>query len=145
MGKREEFISKKDEEVIVEAIQTSEKTSSGEIRVHIEATSKTPLKKRCQEIFQDLEMDQTELRNGVLFYLAVEDRKFYIFGDDGIHEKVPENFWESTKEVMQAHFKKGAFKEGLVEGILLAGEQLKTHFPHADDDINELSDEISRG
>ena len=66
-------------------------------------------------------------------------------GDKGIDRKVPDDFWESTKNVMQDHFRKGDFKQGLVDGILKAGEQLKHHFPYQQDDINELSDEISRG
>src|SRR5699024_9151640 len=106
---------------------------------------KDELHTRAQEVFYKLNMQQTKRRNGVLIYLAVNDRKFYILGDKGIHEKVPEDFWESTKDVMQSHFKKGQFKEGLIEGILLAGRQLKKHFPHTEDDTNELSDEISRG
>ena len=66
-------------------------------------------------------------------------------GDQGINDVVAEDFWQSTKDVMQAHFRKGNFKQGLVDGILKAGDQLKHHFPWASDDVNELSDEISRG
>jgi uncharacterized membrane protein len=88
-------------------------------------------------------MYKTALRNGVLFYFAVKDRKFAIIGDAGIHAKVPEGFWDKIKELMLKDFIEGKFTEGLSEGILLAGEQLKTHFPHQKDDVNELPDEIS--
>ena len=140
-----EFISVKDEEEIVEAIRISEKNTSGEIRVHIEKKCPTELFERAKAVFHELKMDNTKLENGVLIYLAIEDHKFYIMGDKGIDRKVPDDFWESTKNVMQDHFRKGNFKQGLVDGILKAGEQLKHHFPYQQDDINELSDEISRG
>mgnify|MGYP001168010693 FL=1 len=140
-----EFISVKDEEEIVEAIRISEKNTSGEIRVHIEKKCPIELFERAKTVFHDLKMDNTKLENGVLIYLAIEDHQFYIMGDKGIDRKVPDDFWESTKNVMQDHFRKGNFKQGLVDGILKAGEQLKHHFPYQQDDINELSDEISRG
>lgn len=140
-----EFISVKDEEEIVAAIRTSEKNTSGEIRVHIEKKCPTELFERAKAVFHELKMDNTKLENGVLIYLAIEDHQFYIMGDKGIDRKVPDDFWESTKNVMQDHFRKGNFKQGLVDGILKAGEQLKYHFPYQQDDINELSDEISRG
>lgn len=146
MSEKKQFISKEDENEIIKAIQTAETNTSGEIRVHLEPhCEEVELDERAKIVFQKLKMQETELRNGVLIYLAVNDQKFYILGDEGIHKKVPDNFWESTKDIMQKHFKSGEFKEGLVEGILMAGEQLKKHFPHKDDDINELSDEISRG
>lgn len=145
MPTKDKFITQSEEQEIILAIQTAEKNTSGEIRVHIEANCPTQLEKRVKEVFFKLNMQKTALRNGVLIYLAANDRQFYIFGDKGIHQKVTLDFWESTKDLMQAHFKKGEFVEGLVEGILKVGEKLKAHFPYKDDDINELSDEISRG
>src|SRR5690606_32427549 len=98
---------------------------------------------RAQEVFQALGMDQTRERNGVLFFLAVEERKFVVLGDEGINNKVPADFWEEIKEVMTAEFKESRFAEGLTEGIRLAGEALAKYFPYRRDDRNELSDEIS--
>lgn len=144
MTKQIEFINKDDEQEIVEAIREAEKNTSGEIRIHIERTCELNLKDRAKAIFKKLKMHNTKLENGVLIYLAVEDRKFYVLGDRGINQKVPDDFWESTKDLMLSHFKQGKFKQGLVEGILKAGHQLKSHFPHQRDDINELPDEISR-
>ncbi len=144
--KAEEFFSKSEEEQIVAAIKAAEKNTSGEIRVHIEASSKgkDPLE-RAVQVFQELEMHQTEARNGVLFYLAYEDHAFSIFGDQGINKKVPEEFWDSTRDQMQAAFKKLAFAEGLIAGITEAGEVLKAYFPYQSDDQNELDDSISKG
>jgi uncharacterized membrane protein len=76
--------------------------------------------------------------------VAVNDHKFVILGDQGINDKVTDDFWDHTKEMMQDYFRKGNFKQGLVEGILKAGHELKTHFPYQADDIDELSNEISK-
>ncbi|SHJ03597.1 TLP18.3, Psb32 and MOLO-1 founding protein of phosphatase [Mesonia phycicola] len=145
MSNPNNFISHLEEEEVIEAIKTSEKNTSGEIRVHIESRCTKDILERAKEVFYELKMDQTKLKNGVLIYLAIDDHKFYIMGDQGINDVVADDFWQSTKDVMQAHFRKGNFKQGLVDGILKAGDQLKYHFPWASDDVNELSDEISRG
>ena len=85
-------------------------------------------------------MHKTTLRNGVLFYVATEEKTFAVFGDNGINEKVPENFWNETKDLMLNHFKNEDFGTGLAEAIILAGQQLKAHFPYQKDDKNELED-----
>lgn len=144
MSNIKEFISSEDEKEIVEAIKTAEKNTSGEIRVHIESHTDDDHYEHALQVFGELKMHETELRNGVLFYLAVDDHRFVILGDKGINDKVSDDFWDETKEMMQGHFRKGDFKKGLVEGILKAGNELKTHFPYQDDDIDELSNEISR-
>lgn|SRR5690606_11276617 len=139
------FLSEKDEEEIVAAIREAEMKTSGEIRVHIERhTDKDPFD-HAIEIFHQLKMDNTKLQNGVLIYLAIDDHNFVILGDKGINDVVPEGFWETTKDLMAGHFKKGDFKQGLIDGILMAGEQLQAHFPwDSKGDINELPDQISR-
>lgn len=145
MSKVEDFLTKEEEQAVVEAIRMAEKETSGEIRVHIEkTTSKVPFD-RALEVFNELRMDATELKNGVLIYLAVEDHKFVICGDKGINELVPEDFWDCTKEIMATQFKTKNFKQGLIDGIIKAGEQLKKYFPYQEGDANELSNEISKG
>lgn len=145
MSKLAVFLTKEEEQEIVEAIRLAEKETSGEIRIHIEkTTSKDPFD-RALEVFHLLEMDQTELKNGVLIYLAVEDKKFVICGDKGINELVEADFWDTTKNSMANHFKNSNFKQGLVEGITKAGIQLQKYFPFKEGDINELSNEISKG
>lgn len=144
--KSESFLTKIEEEEIVNAIRQAERTTSGEIRVHLEPSTKgLDIFERAMEVFHSLKMDNTKEENGVLIYVAVEDRNFVIFGDKGINDVVADDFWESTKEEIVAHFKNGDFKKGLVAGILNAGEQLQKHFPWDADDTNELSDEISKG
>ena len=145
MSKVEDFLSKTEEAEVVEAIQLAEQNTSGEIRVHIEKeTSIAPID-RAVEVFTMLKMENTKDRNGVIIYVAVKSKQFAIYGDQGINEKVTDDFWNTTKDIMLNHFKNGNNKQALVEGILNAGQQLKHHFPYQDDDVNELSNEISKG
>ena len=145
MSKVEEFLTKKEEEEIVSAIQIAEKNTSGEIRIHIEASSEKDHYERALEVFYLLKMEVTKDANGVLIYVAVKDKKFVICGDKGINDVVPKDFWNSTKDSIQNHFKKGDFKQGIIDGILTAGKELKVHFPYQSDDTNELSNEVSKG
>ena len=145
MSKVEDFLSKTDEEEIVNAIQIAETNTSGEIRVHIEKnTSLAPLE-RAKEVFHFLKMDLTKQQNGVLIYIAVESKTFAIYGDSGINRLVPDNFWNSTRDAILKQFKQGNFKQGLIDGILQAGNQLQEHFPWDNSDKNELPDTISKG
>jgi len=139
------YFTKEDKEDIIYAIKNAELDTSGEIRVHIENTCKGDAKDQAAYLFNKLEMHKTELRNGVLFYLAVKNRKFSILGDMGINQKVPENFWDDIRDTMLESFRENKFADGLVEGITMAGIQLKEHFPYQTDDVNELPDEISFG
>ncbi len=141
----ENFLTKEEELQVVEAIKQAEQATSGEIRVHIEKTASVAHSTRATEVFSLLKMDNTKLQNGVLIYVAVEDHAFVICGDKGINDIVGANFWNSTKDIMRAHFKNDGFKEGLIAGIKNAGEQLQKYFPWQEDDTDELSNEISRG
>ncbi len=141
--KASSFFSKEQQAEILAAIRKAEDNTSGEIRVHLESIIEGDVLDRSAWIFKKMKMHETAERNGVLFYLAVDNRKFAIIGDKGINEKVPENFWDSIKHTMEEHFRKGEFTEGLVRGILMAGIQLKEHFPFRKGDVNELPDDIS--
>ncbi len=141
--KASSFFSKEQQAQILAAVKEAEKETSGEIRVHIESSLKVDVLDRAAWIFKKLDMHKTAARNGVLFYLALKDRKFAIIGDAGINSKVPAGFWDQISELLRKNFKEGKFTEGLSEGIIMAGEQLRTHFPYMEDDVNELPDEIS--
>lgn len=143
--KPSEFLGKENEQLIAKGIEQAESQTSGEIRVHIESACKSDVLERAATVFKSLSMHKTKERNGVLFYLSINDHKFAILGDVGINQVVPIDFWDTTKEKVIDHFKRGEFTQGLVEGIELAGEHLKKYFPHQVDDVNELSDEISYG
>lgn len=145
MSKVEDFLTTEQEQSIVQTIKTAEKNTSGEIRVHIEKYTEKPPMERALEVFYFLKMDETELRNGVLIYVAVESKKFAILGDKGINEKVPVNFWDMEKEIILSHFSKNENSLGLEKAILEVGKKLKEFFPYHSTDTNELSDEISKG
>jgi uncharacterized membrane protein len=143
--KPSQFFNEEQKKNITDAIKEAELNTSGEIRVHIESDCKSDVLDRATYIFEKLAIHKTELRNGVLFYLSINDRKFAILGDAGINAVTPDNFWEEIKETVINHFKKNEFDLGLSTGIKMAGEALKKHFPYQKDDVNELSDEISFG
>lgn len=129
--------------IIREAIDVAENLTSGEIRICVEQTCNEPTLDRASKYFQKLGMDQTVQKNGVLIYLALEDRKFAIIGDTGINQLVPVDFWDTTKDAMLMLFKQNRMADGVVTGIQMAGEKLKTYFPRLGDDQNELSDDIA--
>ena len=140
------FLSSDDELAIVQAIQEAEKKTSGEVRVHIEkkCPKKDPIK-RAINLFQKLRMHKTDLRNGVIVYVATEDHLLAIWGDEGIHVKVGQEFWENTLITLQKDFKTNQIKNGLTRALLDIGEKLQQHFPYQKDDKNELDDFISYG
>ena len=139
------FFTSDQKQQIISAIKEAELNTSGEIRVHIENHCKKEVLDRAATIFATLKMHKTKLRNGVLFYLAIKDKKFAILGDGGINAVTADDFWDTIKEMMLHKFKDGEFAVGLSSGIKMAGEQLKAHFPYQSDDINELDDDISFG
>jgi uncharacterized membrane protein len=129
---------------IREAVAGAEKNTSGELRVCIEKTCSEDVLDRAAKYFYQLDMHKTKLRNGVLIYVAVVDRKFAIIGDAGINQAVGADFWDSTKEDMLSHFKNGDIVEGIVTGLKIAGDQLGKYFPHdLGSDTNELSDDVA--
>ena len=139
------FISKEEQELIVKAIEAAELNTSGEIRVHIESVCNIDPILRAVTVFNKLKMNNTKERNGVLIYIAWKSKKFAIIGDTGINEKVPENFWDTEKELLLTHLKDGKAAQGIAAAIEMAGENLKKYFSYQSDDINEQSNEISFG
>jgi uncharacterized membrane protein len=139
----EKFFTEEQKEAIRKAIELAEEKTSGEIRVHIDRKCKGDVVKEAEKCFGKLKMHETEERNGVLFYLAIDSRVFAIYGDKGIYTKVGNEFWNEISAHMEKLFQKGNFTEGLAEGIAMAGNQLAKHFPHLSTDKNELSNEIS--
>jgi uncharacterized membrane protein len=138
-----DLLSEESQQQIRRAVEEAEKNTSGEIRVCIEKSCKDEALDRAARYFYQLDMDKTKLRNGVLIYLAINDRKFAIIGDSGINQAVPANFWDTTKEAMLTLFKQDSIIEGIVTGVTMAGQQLKQYFPYALKDKNELSDDIA--
>ncbi len=146
MGSISDYITKKDEEAIVDAIKKGEKQTSGEIRLHIEM--KCPVDdpyQRALSVFEMLEMHKTELANGILIYLALDDHKVVVCGDKGINDIVGESYWKDTIKLMVKHFKDDDYRQGLIEGVNEISQKLKKYFPYEKGDTNELSNEISKG
>ena len=137
------ILNREEDQRVVEAIRQAERNTSGEIKVHIENRCKGDVEQRSLFIFDKLKLNETQLRNGVLIYLAIKDHKFAILGDKGINDVVEDNFWNDVKDLMQNQFKEGRFAEGLEQGIQRCGEKLKAYFPYQSDDINEIPDDIS--
>ncbi|MCX6191945.1 MAG: TPM domain-containing protein [Flavobacteriia bacterium] len=137
------IINESDKIAIQEAIQKAEELTSGEIRVHIDKNCSGEPLKRAIEVFNKLKMHETKERNGVLIYLAFNDRKLAILGDEGIDKKVANDFWDSTKEQLILDFKNNQFIPGIIKSINEVGVRLKEYFPHQVDDIDELSNEIT--
>ena len=143
----DKLLNTSDKQMLVQAIQAAEKTTSGEIRVHVESrTKKGDALTRATEKFFKQKMNATKERNGVLVYVAVEDRKLAIYADQGIYDKVGVEFWYSQVQEMTAHFKEENYVQGMSVVIAEIGKALTNHFPYDRvTDTNELSDEIMIG
>ncbi len=139
------FLTESEEKAITDAIGLAEDKTSGEIRVHIETRCKAEPLDRALEVFYALGMEKTRDKNGVLIYIATDDHKLAILGDEGINKVVPPNFWDAELELMKSHFKQGAFAQGISQAIHDVGEKLKAYFPFQTDDKDELSNDISVG
>ena len=139
------MLTAQEQTLVAQAISAAEKNTSGELRVHMEKVCTKDPVQRAIAVFEKLGMHQTAARNGVLIYVATESAQLAIIGDKGINELVPENFWDSTRDLMITHFKTGQITEGLCAAIAEAGKQLAKYFPYEDNDQNELSNEISFG
>jgi uncharacterized membrane protein len=143
----DKLLNTSDKQMLVQAIQAAEKTTSGEIRVYVESrTKKGDALSRATEIFFKNKMNATKERNGVLVYVAVEDRKLAIYADQGIYDKVGVEFWYSQVQEMTSHFKEENYVNGMSVVIAEIGKALTHHFPYDRvSDSNELSDEIMIG
>jgi uncharacterized membrane protein len=139
----DDLISNEARERIERAIQDAERLTSAEIRVHLEDHCPELALDRAAFIFEKLEMHKTELRNGVLIYVAMNDKKAAILGDAGINARVEHGFWDATMAEIITHFKNQQFDEGIVAAVMRAGGALRQHFPIAEGDRNELSNTVT--
>jgi uncharacterized membrane protein len=127
------------------AIGSAEATTSGEIRLYLEDECEADVMDRAAFIFEKLKMHETELRNGVLIYVAFGHKKFAIIGDAGIHQKVGEEFWRTIKQKIVADFKEGNYVDGLLSAIQDTGMVLSKFFPPRENDKNELPNDVVIG
>ena len=145
--KEKEFFTDTEKQRLVAAIKQAEQNTSGEVRVFIESKCRfMDALDRAKEIFFRLEMDQTEERNATLVYVAVKDKQAAIFGDQGIHQKVGDQYWQSEVMKMLQRFKHEQLAEGISLAVMDLGQALQQYFPYnKDTDKNELPDEIVFG
>ena len=145
--KEKEFFTAEEKALIVEAIQKAEQRTSGEVRIFVESRCRfVDAIDRAAEIFFQLGMDKTEARNGSLIYVAVKDHQVAVFGDEGIHQKVGQKYWEEEVKKMLVAFREHHLADGLLLCIADIGQALHQHFPYdRDTDKNELPDEIVFG
>ena len=140
------LLSAEQEQALVDAISQAELNTSGEIRIHLEkSTGNSSAEQRAKQWFGKLEMHKTAEKNGVLLYLAIQDRQLALWAGEGINEKVPADFWQEIIDLMISEFKEGHFSGGLIDGVEKTGKALGEFFPRKDDDVDELSNEISKG
>nr|WP_320131862.1 TPM domain-containing protein [uncultured Holophaga sp.] len=143
---RQGLVKRLDQRRIVAAIEAAEARTSGEIRVSVSRFFWGSVEKVAWRAFHRLGMDRTAQRNGILIFVVPSRQRFSVLGDEGIHAKVGQGFWDEVAACLGAHFRRGDFTEGLVEGIALIGERLAEHFPHQGKaDRNELPDEVDFG
>lgn len=124
------------------AIERAENETSAEIKLVVLRRCRGSIQRQAAAVFEQYGLDQTRERNAVLILLATAGREFLIYGDQGIHEKVGQGFWDDVKEVMQTHFQQDDFGTGLQAGIERIGEKLKQYFPYLQEDINEIDNGI---
>jgi uncharacterized membrane protein len=141
---QKDFLKLIDHDRIKSAISAAEMQTSGEIRVHIQPTTRgADIRTVAEKAFERLGMTKTDLRNGVLLFIACEEQRFTILGDTGINERAPAGFWDEIAAKLTIRFKAGEYTDGIVEAIRSAGTELKADFPRAHSDVNELTNDIS--
>lgn len=141
------YFSEEEKQLIVQAIHKAETQTSGEVRIYVENHCRfvDPVM-RAKEIFLSLKMTETAARNAVLVYVAMKDRQLAVYGDEGIHTKVGDAFWNAEVQKMLQHFNNKSYAQGIAQIISEVGEALVTHFPYdGASDKNELPDEIVFG
>jgi uncharacterized membrane protein len=136
------FFSQAEASAIEQAVRQAESRTSAEIKLFVSRHCWTNIREKAATVFKKLGLYKTRQRNGVLILLVLTNREFIIYGDQGIHEKVGQRFWDDVRTTMLSYFKKDSFGEGLCEGIKLAGEKLAQYFPYKSNDINEISNEV---
>ncbi len=145
--RRKEFFTDEEKQSIIDAVRNAEQRTSGEVRVFVESRCRyVNAIDRAVEIFENLQMQKTELRNATLVYVAVKDRQLAVLGDEGIHQKVGNEYWANEVMKMINAFNRDNIAEGIRQCVLNIGEALARHFPYdRSTDKNELPDDIVFG
>jgi uncharacterized membrane protein len=137
------WLSDDDLAAVTAAIAAAERATSAEVRVHLDLRCPVDPMARAVAVFEQLRMHNTRDRNAVLVYVALEDHRLAVVGDQGIHERVGQLYWERLVAALRTHFVQGRPRQGLIAVLDDLGRQLAQHFPRRPDDVNELTDELS--
>jgi len=127
---------------VAEAVAAAESSTSAEVKVVVLRHCWVDIREKAKRLFYKHQLHRTKDRNAVMILLVLANREFLVYGDQGIHQRVGEEFWGSVRDTMLETFRSGDLTEGLCKGIACVGEQLARHFPRGDDDVNEISDEV---
>ncbi len=136
------FLSEAETAAVHAAIGTAEQSTSAEVKVVLARHCWGDIKTKARKIFGELGLDRTEQRNCVLLLLIVSNHEFLVYGDQGIHEKVGQDFWDDVCRQTLDAFRREEFAEGICQSVRRVGEKLAQHFPHHRDDVDEISNEI---
>jgi len=139
------FLSEADLHAVAAAIAAAETKTSAEIRVHLDAHCAGEAMAKAVTVFERLGMHRTAQRHGVLIYVAIEDRKLAVLGDQGIHDRLGQAYWDRLVQDVLAHFREERPRDGLLHAVAEVGAALRRHFPRRPDDVNELPDQLSIG
>ncbi|WP_168205261.1 TPM domain-containing protein [Bythopirellula goksoeyrii] len=135
-------MSKEASDRITEAVSAAEYRTSAEIKVIVLSYCWTDIREKAESLFYKYELHETQDRNAVMILLVLVNHEFLVYGDKGIHEKVEEDFWSTVCSAMREKFQAGNLVDGLCTGVERVGDQLATYFPRAEDDVNEVTDEV---
>ena len=145
--KQKSFFTAEERQLIVDAVRTAERRTSGEVRIFVE--SRCPYMDaidRATQVFFKLQMEKTDERNAVLIYVAITDRQLAVYGDEGIHKRVGQEYWDREVKQMISSFNRENYAEGIRDCVADIGDALHEHFPFNNDtDKNELPDDIVFG
>lgn len=144
--RKNKFFSDEEQQLIVSAIRNAERCTSGEVRVYVESRCKyMDALDMAIELFAQMGMQATDERNGVLVYVAIKDHQLAVFGDEGIHRKVGNEYWNRELMKMIRDFNREDYARGIAGCVEDVGQALQQFFPYTDTDKNELSDDIEFG
>ena len=136
------FLTPEESGLLAAAIEQAESRTSGEIKVVLVRHCWTDIRVKAERLFRKHNLDKTERRNCAMIMVVIANREFLIYGDEGIHEKAGQDFWDDVRDVMQGEFVRGEFGNGLCKGVRRIGEKLAEFFPYQADDEDEISDEV---
>jgi uncharacterized membrane protein len=136
------FLTEGETSRINAAVAEAERSTSAEVKVVLARHCWGDIKAKACRVFKDLGLYKTEQRNAVVLLFVVTNREFLIYGDEGIHAKVGQDFWNDVRNEMAEAFRRDAFGDGIAQGVRRIGEKLARHFPRRQDDVDEISNEI---